>query len=100
MRLKQFEVQAIKDVVHEYFPVGSSVSLFGSRTDDSARGGDIDLFIQTDLSGMELQDARIRTMAGISLRIGDQKIDIVCSSGKEKEKSLIILEAQRTSIPL
>lgn len=100
MRLKQYEIQAIKDVVRQYFPEGSSVSLFGSRTDDNARGGDIDLFIQTDLSGIELQDARIRTMAAISLRIGDQKIDIVCSSGKEKGKSLIILEALRTSIPL
>ncbi|RDG29830.1 nucleotidyltransferase domain-containing protein [Oceanispirochaeta sp. M1] len=76
------------------------MSLFGSRSDDNARGGDIDLFIRTDLTGIELQEARIRTMAGISLRIGEQKIDIVCYSGKEKEKSLIILEALRTSIPL
>jgi hypothetical protein len=35
--------------VHEAFGANADVWLFGSGTDDTKRGGDIDLFIETDL---------------------------------------------------
>ena len=44
MRLKTFEVAAIKDAVYE-FDQEAKIYLFGSRADDAKRGGDIDLFI-------------------------------------------------------
>ena len=44
MRLKDFEVQAIKDAVNS-MDRDAVVYLFGSRVDDNKRGGDIDLII-------------------------------------------------------
>ena len=100
MRLKDDEIRVIKESVVRYFGPSSRPFLFGSRCDDRARGGDIDLLVRTDLQGIDCQDARIRTMGAIQLRLGDQKIDIVCYTGKEKRQSPIVCEAVRTAIPL
>ena len=43
MRLTQRQIQAIKQVAAEVFGCNAKTYLFGSRVDDSQRGGDIDL---------------------------------------------------------
>lgn len=48
MRLEPEEVAAIKAAAHKAFGKGAVVRLFGSRVDDTLRGGDIDLHIETD----------------------------------------------------
>ena len=47
MRLTPDQITAIKSAAAENFGTDASVSLFGSRVDDSKRGGDIDLLIRT-----------------------------------------------------
>ena len=44
IRLNSFEVDAIKKAFKEVFKEGE-VYLFGSRVDDTKRGGDIDLYL-------------------------------------------------------
>ena len=44
MRLSKAEIQAIRDVIHQYDP-DAQIRLFGSRLNDELRGGDIDLMI-------------------------------------------------------
>ena len=46
MRLKENEIKAITDSFREIFSSGE-LYLFGSRIDDSKKGGDIDLYIKT-----------------------------------------------------
>lgn len=48
MRLKPHEVAAIKLAAREAFGESAVVRLFGSRTRDEARGGDIDLHFEVD----------------------------------------------------
>lgn len=77
MRLKQQEVNAIKECVREA-DVDARVYLFGSRTDDSKRGGDIDLLVLS-----RKIDAGMRRKLKLRLydRLGEQKIDVVISGG-------------------
>lgn len=48
MRLRPFEVEAIKAAAHRTFGDHVVVRLFGSRVNDDLRGGDIDLHFETD----------------------------------------------------
>jgi len=46
MRLSDDELATIRSVVQAHFGAGSAVWLFGSRLDDGARGGDVDLYVE------------------------------------------------------
>lgn len=45
MRLSVTEVAAIKQLIAAIFGETAEVRLFGSRVDDSKRGGDVDLYV-------------------------------------------------------
>ena len=47
MRLTLEQASTIRRIVREEAGNDASVRLFGSRLDEDARGGDIDLFVQT-----------------------------------------------------
>jgi uncharacterized protein len=74
VRLRDFEVTAIKEVIKKYLP-DSRVLLYGSRADDSKKGGDIDLLIYTSVEVDFTTKSRIYWE--ICERIGEQKIDMI-----------------------
>lgn len=46
MRLEPHEIAAIRDAARAVFGEGVTVRVFGSRVDDRARGGDLDLYLE------------------------------------------------------
>ena len=56
MRLDEKTRQEIRQAARRFFE--ADVYLFGSRADDSRRGGDIDLYIETGLSPEQAVRAR------------------------------------------
>lgn len=101
MRLSEFEINAIKTAINKYFEQGAKVYLFGSRVDEDKHGGDIDLYVETELTGEELISAKLQAMSEIQLQIGDRKIDIVTASPNlSTDVPLIIQEARESGIPL
>ena len=101
MRLSDEEISAIKMAVQENFGPEAKVYLFGSRTDDRARGGDIDLYVESELEGEELVKAKLRAMSQIQLRIGERKIDVVVSSPTaENEARSVVQKAKETGVQL
>ncbi|MCX7103312.1 MAG: nucleotidyltransferase domain-containing protein [Methylobacter sp.] len=50
MRLTFSQAQITKSTVDRILGTSCKVWLFGSRVDDNARGGDIDLMIETEVS--------------------------------------------------
>jgi predicted nucleotidyltransferase len=48
MRLEPHEVEAIRGAAREVFGGEAVVRVFGSRVDDDARGGDLDLLIEVE----------------------------------------------------
>ena len=75
MRLKNNEIQAIKTTFNAIFKNGA-IYLFGSRVDDTKKGGDIDLYISTP-DKKDLVSKKIDFLVGLKRKIGEQKIDVV-----------------------
>jgi predicted nucleotidyltransferase len=46
MRLSAADIAIIRSLVRERFGADARIWLFGSRLDDGARGGDIDLYVE------------------------------------------------------
>jgi len=77
MRLTQKEVEAITLTFQEVFNSGK-IYLFGSRVDNSKKGGDIDLYIQAD-NRDNLIEKKFNFLVELKRKIGLQKIDVVIS---------------------
>ena len=80
MRLSSHSVHAIKTNVARFDPE-AVIYLFGSRTDDAKKGGDIDLLVLS-------QKITMRNLVDIKLALydalGEQKIDIVLAHETKK----------------
>jgi predicted nucleotidyltransferase len=77
MRLTPFQVDTVKSTVGRIVGHSARVWLFGSRTDDQARGGDIDLFVQTEERLPNRVASACRVVAELQQQLGDQRIDVV-----------------------
>lgn len=74
MRLNDYQRKSLREAVREFLP-DARVLLYGSRTDDAKRGGDIDILVLTE------QDIPLKLRLAIESRmwqkIGEQKIDVL-----------------------
>ena len=75
MRLSPAEVAVIREEVARFDPA-ARVWLFGSRADDRARGGDIDLLVRSD--SISFGD-KVLLKVRILDRIGAQQLDLVAA---------------------
>lgn len=73
MRLSVYEIKTIKETVAQY-DSNAEVYLFGSRTDDNARGGDIDLLVISQKINF---DDKISLRLDLKDRLGNHKIDLL-----------------------
>ncbi|MCX7628078.1 MAG: nucleotidyltransferase domain-containing protein [Methylophilaceae bacterium] len=88
MRLKPEQVERIRSIVAEQAGPRAMVWLFGSRIDDTARGGDVDLLVElpTEVEAPALLAARI---AGrISRALDDRKVDVVLAAPNLKPQPI------------
>lgn len=76
MRLKPRDIEAIKWAASETFGADAIVRLYGSRTRDELRGGDIDLLIDVASCESEWRMAE-RFRERLFERIDEQKVDVV-----------------------
>lgn len=88
MRLSEFEKQQILHTAREHFGDSARVSLFGSRVDNEARGGDIDLLICTDQSAAAARTQRVPFLVQLKRRIGDRRIDVVIQAPDSRRSSI------------
>lgn len=95
MRLTLYQRTAILTAVGKQDPK-ARIILFGSRADDRARGGDIDLLIVSDVIGLH-EEWEIRR--DVLDEIGWQKLDLVVRRRNQPE-SAIVSVAMETGIPL
>jgi hypothetical protein len=97
IRLSAFEIDSIKSSFKKVFQSETDhLWIFGSRIDTKAKGGDIDLYIETaeeDLS--KILDLKIKFLSDLEWRIGEQKIDIVVNRFKCKTSLQIYEEGKK-----
>jgi uncharacterized protein len=76
MRLSAYYQRVIKQKAAEVFGTNVRVYLFGSRTDDAKKGGDIDLCIATTDQN-DLIRKKVKFLAVLDRKLGEQKIDVL-----------------------
>lgn len=99
MRLTPYQHRVIKEEVARVMGEGVRVLLFGSRTDDRLRGGDIDLYLETPEPRRQAWRDVLRLNARLQQRLGEQRIDIVLYQPGEPLRP-IHLQARKEGIPL
>lgn len=101
MRLTPAAARIIHDAARTHFGDDAEVWLFGSRVDDTRRGGDIDLYVETDLADpAEIAQRKTKFLAALYLRIGEQKIDLLVKPRSKEEMQPIYGIAREQGIQL
>ena len=96
MRLSKRIISILQDNIKKSFG-NVNIYLFGSRTDDNKRGGDIDLAIDTNISKQEFRKKKSSFLA-LLMRIDfDYKIDVVNFNRKDE---LLHNEIQQNNIKI
>jgi predicted nucleotidyltransferase len=85
MRLSQQDIQIIKQSLSKYID-DAKITLFGSRVYDHKRGGDIDLFIETNRP-VTLRE-KLKILTDMELSGIERKVDLIIKMPNSKESPL------------
>jgi predicted nucleotidyltransferase len=103
MRINEQQKKAILECVAAELGADAKVFLFGSRVDDTKRGGDIDLFVEVPFQIENVVSKKLRILSKIQRRIGEQKIDLIITypgEYSEEDLPLVIKNARQDGILL
>jgi len=102
MRITTAEQAAIAAAARETWGPGVAVSLFGSRTDDAARGGDIDLLVDLPEAPAPAQWVAQRQafVARLYRRLGERRIDVLLGGPAGGVPPAVLASARRQAVAL
>lgn len=97
MRLSEQYRTVIKQTTREVWGNQASIVLFGSRMDDTIRGGDIDLLVdpKTKLTAQELVRNKIRFLSQLDIQLGEQKIDLIVLTDENRTMGIVRTALQK-----
>ncbi len=99
MRLTPEQVQAIRHAATATFGPGTPVWVFGSRADDSKKGGDIDLLVCPPAEAAARPFAlKVQMLAMLERQLGERKIDVVIEQPGDSRP--IVLVAHATGVQI
>lgn len=99
MRLTPEQIQIIREEVEAVFGKETRVQLFGSRLDDTARGGDIDLYIESRGTPEELLERELKLHTRLQKKLGERRIDLVIHN-PDRPLRPIDYQAKQTGVVL
>ena len=94
MRLTTQQTQIIIQTVTRLAGTGTAVYLFGSRLNDQAKGGDIDLFIESDATLSLIHRAQIKMELESQLGL---PVDIVSKSRRAVATPFQVIAQSRSA---
>ena len=88
MRLTPAQIETIKSTAQAVLGEGAQVTLFGSRVDDTLKGGDVDLMVAVDQAVAEpaLMAARVASL--IERAMDGRKVDVVLKAPNLLERPI------------
>jgi len=86
VRLSEEEINTIKETAKKIFGNNVKVYIFGSRADINKKGGDIDIFIETDKE-TTLKD-ELKFLVEIEKKGIERKVDLIVKTPHKKEKAI------------
>jgi predicted nucleotidyltransferase len=98
MRLNEFEKRIIKNAAKDIFGEDTEVFIFGSRVDDTRKGGDIDIYLKCR-NEENILDKKIKYLIQLENSLGEQRIDVIINNRKNKSKPIFHI-AETTGIRL
>ena len=99
MRLTPHQADAIKRTAQRVLGTPARIWLFGSRSDDRRRGGDIDLLIETDAVIPNRAEAICSLYGALVMALGDRQIDVLIKDGRTPSAPIFDV-ARRTGVLL
>lgn len=98
MRLDQTYIPQLIAEARAVFGSDAGLWLFGSRADDNAKGGDIDLYVET-ADDNQLLEHRLDYLFRLSKVLGEQRVDLVIH---QRGKQLLPIHriARKTGVKL
>lgn len=101
IRLRESDVEEIKAAFKKWFGENDHLWIFGSRVDLTKRGGDIDLYVETEEKTFEdVSKKKTRFVVELWERIGEQKIDVVLHRLSDPRKESIYEVARKRGVQL
>ncbi len=97
VRLSQKDIEIIKSSALEVFGENSKVYIFGSRADLSKKGGDIDIFIESNVD-VDISK-EFKFLALLEKRGIERKVDLVIKTPNAKYRD-IFKEAKEKGVLL
>lgn len=80
MRLTTHQIEFIRQLVTQMLGASAQVRVFGSRLDDSAKGGDLDLFLELSEAVDNPAMLAAKLSAKVSRRMNGRKVDVLISA--------------------
>lgn len=97
MRITETETNAFIDILSDFLQdTKAELYLYGSRTQDNLKGGDIDLLlVVNETLKQQLTSVRHQILNRFKEKIGDQKIDLtICTKKSLKEEPFLQIIAE------
>ena len=81
MRITKTQAEQAVSIIRDSLGSDATVWLFGSRTDDSKRGGDVDLYAESSLNGVLLNET-VRAKIALNDLFG-RSVDLVVNNHRK-----------------
>lgn len=100
MRLSDVEKKSIIKAFNRFSKSGMQLYLFGSRVDETKKGGDIDLLVVLGQGQVKSDFKQLDFIVELKKQIGERKIDVTLALESELITDLFLVSVMDTSVKL